>query len=174
MRKLTIHEPGLMRLGILDEIQRNEDSRYDHRLHGILLVCSGMSCYQVAELLGQSPRSIQYWVQRFERSGFAGLQEKPRQGRPPALDDDALAKIGKDLRQAPRNFEYPQNMWDGKLLSHHLATTHGVQMGVRQCQRLFKRLGFRQRKPRPMIAKSDPAARQAYKKTPAVGRRSKD
>jgi hypothetical protein len=40
-----------------------------------------------------------------------------------------------------------------------------VDLGVRQCQRLFHHLGFRQRKPRPLIAKSDPEAQRKYKKT---------
>jgi transposase len=174
MRKLTVRDPDSMRLGIIDEIQRNEDSRYDHRLHGILLICNGMSCYQVATLLGQAPRTVQYWVRRFESHGFAGLQEKPRQGRPAALDDAALTKVEKDLRQNPRSLGYSQNFWDGKLLSHHLTVTYGVIMGVRQCQRLFKRLGFRLRKPRPVIAKRDPEAQQAYKKTSASGCQSQD
>jgi transposase len=174
MRKLTVRDPDTMRLGILDEIQRNEDSRYDHRLHGILLICKGMSCYQVADILGQAPRTVQYWVRRFETHGFAGLQEKSRQGRPAALDESALTKVGKDLRQEPRSLGYSQNFWDGKLLSHHLEVAYGVKMGIRQSQRLFKRLGFRLRKPRPVIAKSDPEAQKAYKKTSGTGRRSQD
>ena len=36
MKKLTI--PRDKRREIIDEIRRNEDSKYDHRLHGILLV----------------------------------------------------------------------------------------------------------------------------------------
>ncbi len=171
MRKLTVRDAETMRLGILDEIQRNEDSRYDHRLHGILLICSGMTCYKVAEVLGQAPRTVQYWVRRFDTHGFAGLQEKPRQGRPAALDKTALIKVGKDLRQPPRSFGYAQNFWDGKLLSHHLEVAYGIHMGVRQCQRLFKQLGFRLRKPRPVIAKSDPEAQKAYKKTSGTGKR---
>jgi len=164
MRKLTVRDPDTMRLGIIDEIQRHEDSRYDHRLHGLLLICNGMSCYQVADILGQAPRTVQYWVRRFETHGFAGLQEKTRRGRPAALDDETLTEVGKDLRQEPRSFGYSQNFWDGKLLSHHLWMAYGVKMGVRQCQRLFKRLKFRLRKPRPVIAKRDPEAQKAYKK----------
>ncbi|MCZ7584446.1 MAG: winged helix-turn-helix domain-containing protein [Deltaproteobacteria bacterium] len=44
-----------------------------------------------------------------------------------------------------------------------------MALGVRQCQRLFSRLGFRRRKPRPQIAKADPAAQKAFKKTPPSG-----
>jgi len=167
MRKLEIKEAGIMRIAVQQEIQRSEESRYDHKLHGILLVCSGMNCYEVAQLLGHSPRTVEYWVRNFERSGFAGLEETPRSGRPSVLDEKKRIAIGKDLRRSPRDFGYEQNLWDGKILSYHLAHKFHITLGVRQCQRLFNQLGFRRRKPRPIIAKADPEAQRAYKKTPA-------
>ena len=163
MRKLEIENPEFMRLVIQDEIARSEESRYDHRLHGILLVCSGFSCSEVATMLGQSRRTVQYWVRRFEQSGFAGLQDGFRTGRPRTVDQETIEKVGRDLRLSPRELGYSQNLWDGKLLSHHLARCYSVQLGVRQCQRLFRELGFRRRKPRPVIAQADPEAQQAYK-----------
>ena len=69
-------------------------------------------------------------------------------------------------RQSPG---YGQNLWDGKLLAHHLALHYHLTLGVRQCQRLFGQFGFRRRKPRPVIAKGDPAEQAAYKKTPPPG-----
>jgi transposase len=69
------------------------------------------------------------------------------------------------LRLSPREFGYSQNLWDGKLLSHHLSKSYGVQLGERQCRRLFRQLGFRRRKPRPVIAKADEEAQREYKKT---------
>jgi transposase len=65
-------------------------------------------------------------------------------------------------------------LWDGKLLSHHLSETYEIDLGVRQCQRLFKQLGFRRRKPRPLIAHSDPALQRAYKKNPSKRTQSED
>lgn len=169
MRKLQIQDAEIMKVALQQEIVRSEASRYDHRLHGVLLVCAGRSCYEVAELFGHSPRTVQYWVERFERSGFAGLEEVERPGRPPALDEPTRRRIGSDLRRSPRELGHAQNLWDGKLLSHHLATRYGVELGVRQCQRLFRELGFRRRKPRPAIAQADPQAQQTYKKTPSPG-----
>jgi len=171
MRKLQIQDAEIMKIGLQQEILRSDESRYDHRLHGVLLVCSGKSCYEVADLLGHSPRTIEYWVERFERSGFAGLQEGQRPGRPGALDERARERIGRDLRRSPREFGHGQNLWDGKLLSHHLERSHGIDLGVRQCQRLFHELGFRLRKPRGKVAGPDPAAQAAYKKTPPPGRK---
>jgi len=171
MRKLEIQDAEIMRVALQQEIVRSHESRYDHRLHGVLLVCSGRSCYEVAELLGHSARTIHGWVNRFERSGFAGLEEGERPGRPASLDAKALECVGKDLRRSPRSFGYGQGLWDGKLLSHHLSQCYRIDLGVRQSQRLFHRLGFRRRKPRPIIAQADPDAQAAYKKTMPSGRR---
>ena len=170
MRRLEIADADIMRIAIQQEILRSQESRYDHRLHGVLLCCSGFSCYQVAEVLGQSARTVQSWLKRFEKSGFAGLQEQPRPGRPGVLDAAVRERIGRDLRQSPRALGYLQTLWDGKLLSHHIQKVFGLRLGVRQCQRMFRQLGFRRRKPRPVIAKADPEAQRAYKKTAGMGR----
>ncbi len=165
MRKLEIKDADIMQIAVQEEILRSEESRYDHRLHGILLVCSGLSCNEVAKLFGQSPRTVQYWISRFEDSGFAGLQDTPRPGRPTALDEGIIQSLGKDLRRSPRELGYTQNLWDGKLLSHHITQKFRIHLGIRQCQRLFRQMGFRRRKPRPLIAESDPEAKRKYKKT---------
>jgi transposase len=169
MRRLEIQDAEIMRIAVQQEIARSEESRYDHRLHGILLILNGYSPAEVAQLFGQGVRTVQYWVKRFEKSGFAGLADQPKPGRSSALDPDRVQAVGRDLRQSPRSLGYDQNLWDGKLLSHHLKLRYHVAMGVRQCQRLFHRLGFRQRKPRPLIAQADPQAKETYKKTRGVG-----
>jgi transposase len=173
MHRLEIQQAEIMRIAVQQEIQRSEVSRYDHRLHGILMVCSGFSCNQVAQMFGHSPRTVQNWVKRFDEIGFAGLEDIPRPGRPAKLDERLIELIGQDLRRSPRDLGYNQNLWDGKLLSHHLSERFGVHIGVRQCQRLFRQLGFRRRKPRPLIAKADPEAQSRYKKTQKAGRKKK-
>jgi transposase len=67
-----------------------------------------------------------------------------------------------NLIYIPQRFGYTQKLWDGKLLAYHLSARYDVQLGVRQCQRIFRRLGFRRRNRRPLIAKGDPAAQAAY------------
>jgi len=166
MRKLQVSQPEIMQIALQQEIQRSEESRYDHRLHGVLLVSRGMSCYEVAEHLGQNAVTVQRWVHAFNKSGFAGLQEQARLGRPTRLDAEQWEHVKRALRQSPRSLGYTQNLWDGRLLAHYLQDQHDVQLGVRQCQRMFRQLRFRRRKPRPLIAKGDPEAQRRYKKTP--------
>jgi transposase len=173
MKALTVSDQEDMIMALQDEIRRNDTSRYDHRLHGVLLVAQGMTCPQVAGFLGDSPRAVVNWVQRFEAQGLAGLSEGERPGRPSRLQAAQLAQVEVALRASPTEFGLPTQMWDGPTLSAYLRATFGVKLKVRQCQRLFRHLGFRLRKPRPQVAQADPAAQAAHKKTPVPGPKSR-
>lgn len=164
MKKTKISDAETVILILQDEIRRSYEARYDHRLHAILMVAQGMSCREAAHLLGDSPRTVAYWVKRFEAEGLSGLADADRPGRPSRLDEQQLQSIEKALRSHPSQFGYAGNLWDGKLLSHFIKKEFGVELGVRQCQRLFRQLGFRLRKPRPLIAKADPEKQAAFKK----------
>jgi transposase len=166
MKPLTIADAETMILALQDEIRRSEESCYDHRLHGVLLVAHGLTCPQAAELLGDAPRSVEYWVNRFENKGFAGLTEQPKAGRRGRLSAEHLEKIEAALRRSPSEVGLTgANLWDGKTLAAFLRQCLGVTLGVRQCQRLFRQLNFRLRKPRPVVASADPQQQAAYKKT---------
>ena len=80
------------------------------------------------------------------------------------LDEQRIQLIELALRSYPSQYGLAGNLWDGKLLSHFIGQQFGVDLGVRQCQRMFRRLGFRLRKPRPLIAKADPERQEAFKK----------
>jgi transposase len=164
MKKSKISDAKTVILILQDEIRRSYEARYDHRLHAILMVAQGMSCRKVAQLLGDSARTVAYWVQRFEAEGLSGLADADRSGRPSKLDEKQLQLIEIALRSHPSQYGLSGNLWDGKLLSHFIDQQFGVELGVRQCQRLFRRLGFRFRKPRPLIAKADPEKQEAFKK----------
>jgi transposase len=86
MRKLEIADPEIMRIAIQQEILRSDESRYDHRLHGLLLLTSGKSCQQIADLFGEDRRTVQRWVKRFEEEGLEGMRDGERPGRPACLD----------------------------------------------------------------------------------------
>jgi len=147
-----------------DEIRRTYEARYDHRLHAILLVVQGMSSRQAAQFLGDSPRTVAYWVQRFEAEGLAGLADADRPGRPRRLNQEQIYHIEKALRKSPLDLGLSVNLWDGKTLSVYVKQQFEIQLGVRQCQRLFRQLGFRLRKPRSKIAHADPFKKEAFKK----------
>ena len=164
MRPLQIANSAAIILGLQDEISRSEESRYDHRLHGVLLVAQGMTCPEVAHLLGDASRSVEYWVGRFEQQGLAGLLEGERSGRPRRLSEKQMAAVDRILRRSPREAGLSGNLWDGKTLSRWIEQNYQLTLGVRQCQRIFRQLGYRLRKPRPALAHANPALQKAHKK----------
>ncbi|MHB1455339.1 MAG: helix-turn-helix domain-containing protein [Armatimonadota bacterium] len=100
-----------------EEIRHSLESRYDHRLHTVLLVSQGMACPEMANLLGDAPRTVEYWVQVFRDNGFAGLMEDAREGRPRRLSNEQRAEIGSIISQPPGNVGIESGLWTGTILS---------------------------------------------------------
>ena len=171
MTENSLSDPAII-LGLQDEIRRNEDSRYDHRLHVLLLAAQGFNCVEIASMLGDPPRTVQHWVRSFEDEGLAGISENDRPGRPPRLKSDQLDNISLTLRGSPEDVGLSGHLWDGKTLSEYIEKHYKITIGVRQCQRMFRKLGFRLRKPRPVIVHANPDDQKKYKKTSQVSQRS--
>ena len=131
----------------------------------VMMVANGMSCYEVAGMLGHTPRTIESWVNDFNETGFSGLYDKERTGRPSTISSEAMERIAADLSNDPHDSGYKQNMWDGVLLRKHLSDHYNVEIGVRQCQNILHKLGFRLREPMPMIARGDEEEKENLKKT---------
>jgi len=169
MRKLQIEDAEVMRIAIRQEIGRREEWRYDHRLHGLLPVTTGQSCREVAQLFGEDGTTVQRWVRRFEQGGLGALREGERSGRPRTLDARDWRRLQGDLRKTLRDFRLAATLWAGPVLAEHLRRRYAVDLGVRQCQRLFRQMGFRLRKPRPQVAQADPLKVAAVEKTAPSG-----
>jgi transposase len=171
MRPLTLSSPEDSRAVLQQEINRHQDARYDHRLHCVLLVASGMSCEQTAALFGDSPRTLVNWVRRFDLKGLAGLAEGNHSGRPTRLSAEQMEAVRAWVRQPPVVAGVEVNLWDGKSLSACLQKHYDVKLSVRQCQRLFRLVDTRYRLRRPLVAKADLQRQTEHKKNSKSGRR---
>ena len=173
MRALTLSLPEQSRALLQQEINRHQDSRYDHRLHCVLLVASGLSSEKVAGLFGDSPRTLINWIRRFDRKGLAGLAEGNHSGRPARLSAEQLEEVRQWVRQSPTDVGLEANLWDGKSLSACLQKHYDLRLGVRQCQRLFRLVDTRYRLRRPLVAKADPQRQAEHKKNSKNGHKTK-
>jgi len=134
------------RSAIRREIDRDETSRYDHRLHAVLLVTAGRTCAEIAQWFGEDVSTVQRWVRRYYERGFEGLHDGERPGRPRSLDAVQWRRLEADLRKTPRYFGFRSGLWDGPTFAEHLRRCYGVDLGLRQCQRLFREMGYRPRR----------------------------
>jgi transposase len=165
VRRTSIPDADVFKAAIQDEISRTPEGRYFHRLHAVLHVLDGASSSDAAHLYGDSPRAVEYWVQRLTSKGLSGLLDGNHPGRPTRLSVNELADLRKDISRNPRELGYDQNLWDGLLLSHHLSQKYSISLGIRQCQRLFHQLGFSLQRPRRKASEADGPRQEAFKKT---------
>jgi transposase len=164
MKKIFFENAEKQAIVVKREISQDPWGRYARRLHVILLLLTGRSAKETAEIFNVSLRTVQYWAQKFKTYQLEGLKEEPRPGRKSRLSPAQLEKLSKELRQSPSLFSYNQGFWDGPLLQHHLEKNYQVKMTRRNCEKIFHRLGMSLKRPRPKMAGASSQAQEDFKK----------
>ncbi len=70
MRKVEGADAAVMRIAMQQEIVRSEQSRYDHPLHGLLLVTGGRNCWHASELFGEDRRQCSVGLERLSKTDW--------------------------------------------------------------------------------------------------------
>ena len=125
---------------IRTEFKRTDESRYIHRLHGVLLVLTGLSTVKVGKLLGDPQRTVAYWIKRFEIGGVEALRERRRGGRPTTLRPTQLKTLRSALKAAPGKVGLNGHIWTGELVSEFIRKRYRIKLTMRHCHRLLRTL----------------------------------
>ena len=123
---------------IRDEFHRSEETRYIHRLHGVLLVLLGLSTVKAGKLLGDPQRTIAHWVIQFRKHGLDGLRDAEKSGRPETLSPAQKELLASALAKSPRDAGMKADAWTGLLLSSFLKKQCDVKLTKRHCSRLLQ------------------------------------
>lgn len=152
---------------ILEYFKNNEDARYIHRLHTILLKLDNKehTCDSLGKLLGHSNRTVSSWINKVNSTcDISSLKSKKIPGRPAKINEEQLLEIKIVLQKPPEESGVSSNIWDGKSLSWYIENKYKIELKVRRCQMLFHELGFSLKRARPVVAKGDPIKKEAFKK----------
>jgi predicted NBD/HSP70 family sugar kinase/transposase len=79
---------------------------------------AGLSVSRSARELGVSRPTVTAWRQRYARLGIAGLEHRPRSGRPPRIDEADV--VASTLAGPPP----PLRHWSARALADHLGLSH--------------------------------------------------
>ena len=145
MNVRTVDNPEELKLRIRSIMSTLDHDAYMHRLEIVLLVLSGIPVSTFVEAGIGSKSSITGWVKKAVEEGPESLSTKQIPGRPKSLDSQQLEGIKAALTRPAEEFGYC--IWEGKTLSQYIRETYGVVLGVRQCQRLMRELGFTLQRP---------------------------
>jgi transposase len=72
---------------------KSAPARMVQRARIVLLSSQGYSGMEIAERVGCSEPTVICWRNRYAQHGLAGLDDKPRQGRPPSISPTQLWEI---------------------------------------------------------------------------------
>lgn len=168
MKKLTIKNPEKIERQIDQLIGNDPEGKFIYRLCSLKMFINdpASTTESLGKIMQTSPRTIANWINWINSEGSIDIlrdQEKP--GRSASLDEAEMAHLKVQIQKHPNESGLDSNLWDGKLLSRYIKKKFGKELKVRQCQRIFNKLGFRLKRGRTMVAKGDAAAKSAFKKS---------
>lgn len=145
-----------------------QESRADlaKRLRTITLAKRGYTAPEIATCTGFSPRVVQTWVSRYNRSGLAGLETKPGRGRKPPLTPEEADRLKQRL-DAGALPEDGVCVLRGQDVRRILQREFGQLRSLNAVYGLLHRLGYSTLVPRPRHLQADPAAQDEFKKNSA-------
>lgn len=169
MQKLTVSNPKKIERQINSFINDDPEAKFIFRLCSLKMFLNDPECSteKLGKIMQTSPRAIANWVHNLNETGdIEILRDKIKPGRTPKLSQEDLLDLKERIQKHPIESGMDANLWDGKSLSHFIKKRYGVQLHVRQCQRLFKKLGFSLKRGRRVVAGGNAALKKTFKKTP--------
>ena len=105
---------------------RTAPARQVERAKVVLAALEGEGVGAIAQRFDLSPATVYLWWHRFEELGLAGLQDKPRQGRPPTYTREQVGLVVATALTDPQTLGQPFASWTLDRLAAYLAERHGI------------------------------------------------
>jgi transposase len=105
---------------------RTAPARTVERARIIWLAHQGRRVPAIAQELHLTPTTVRSWLMRFNRQGLAGLQEKPRPGRPPLYTPEQVSEVIATSLTNPQELSLPFASWTLDRLATYLQEVKGI------------------------------------------------
>jgi putative transposase len=148
--------------------RRERDGRVSARLLALANALEGMPREEAARLAGMTGQTLADWVHRYNPGSVEALDDRPRSGRPPRLDDGRQATLKALVLKGPKLERDGCVAWRLRHLCGLVERRFGVVYSETGMLRLMRGLGLSWQKARPAHPEADPRAREHFKK-PARG-----
>lgn len=152
-RKIYKNDVAVLLKQGIEIVNATATSRYHNRVAAVNAVLYGNLPGEVSKWFGVSSRTLTMWVKKVDDFGFESLKDKPKPGALPKLDDGQRNELDTVLQHPASEFGY--KVWDGNSLSDLIKKKYNIELGVRQCQRLFHKLGYSKIRPQTYPSKGN-------------------
>jgi transposase len=145
--------------------RRERDGRVSARLLALANALDGMSRDAAARAAGMDRQTLRDWVHRYNAEGVEGLRDRPRPGRPRALDEGRQATLKALVLRGPKLERDGCVAWRVRDLCGLVERRFGVRYSESGIRRVLHGLDLSWQKARPIHPEADPKARERFKKT---------
>jgi transposase len=145
--------------------RRERDGRVSARLLALANALGGMSRDAAARAAGMDRQTLRDRVHRYNAEGVEGLRDRPRPGRPRALDEGRQATLKALVLRGPKLERDGCVAWRVRDLCGLVERRFGVRYSESGIRRVLHGLDLSWQKARPIHPEADPKARERFKKT---------
>ena len=123
LRELTAEERAA-----IDQLAhaRTAPARRVERARIIAYASRGEGAPAIAERLRLDAYTVRGWIHRFNAEGLAGLEDRPRAGRPPTYAPEQVATVIAAALTDPRALDLPFASWTLDRLAAYLNERKGI------------------------------------------------
>ena len=144
--------------------RRERDGRVSARLLALANALDGLPREAAARLAGMTGQTLGDWVHRYNEEGVEGLRDRPRPGRPCALDEGQQAALKALVLKGPKLERDGCVAWRARDLCDVVERRFGVRYREAGMLRLLKGLDLSWQKARPVHPEADLVAQERFKK----------
>jgi transposase len=138
------------------------------RMRAIANALDGYDRKEAARLEGMSDQALRDAIKRYNEEGLAGLSDRPKPGRPRKLDAAGEAELSQAILDGPDPGTDGISAYTLDDLTALVEKRWNVSYHPSSMSRVVRRLNFSRQKARPSHPKKDPAAAEAFKKSPGT------
>jgi transposase len=151
---------------VLQQIARSGDkAREVRRAQALLWLNQGESVQKVAQRLGINRRTVYHWIEQYSFRRAEPVRERLKDrshtGRPPKKREVAVKVLQRLLPKDPRRYGYRSMVWTVPRLCQEVWKKTGVEVSQRTVRRTLRRVRYRYKRPRYVLARRSPYWRQS-------------
>lgn len=125
---------------------RTAPARAVERARVVQAALEGAPVEEIAVRLGLARNTVYLWLHRFEQRGLAGLEDAPREGRPPTYSREQVSEIVATALTDPQVLDLPFQSWTLDRLVAYLREQKGIGMQRSRLNEVLLTEGLRWRK----------------------------
>jgi transposase len=119
---------------------RDGNVRFAVRLHAVILNLEGRTAPDIASILKVHRSKVSLWLRRYESGGCAGLEDRPKSGRPPRVTAEHRDALRGLVAVPPSAHGLPFERWTLRLVAEVMKNRFGVTLHPAHWSRILRSL----------------------------------